>query len=45
MATIEPINRVAFELGPISVYWYGVIIGVGVFLGYMLANQQAKQGV
>lgn len=41
--TIEPLNPIAFELGPISVYWYGLLIGLGAFLGYLLANREAKK--
>ncbi len=33
MEKIEAIDRIAFELGPITVYWYGLIIGTGLFLG------------
>ena len=27
------INRIAFEIGPVTVYWYGIIICVGILLG------------
>ncbi|MGJ9385396.1 prolipoprotein diacylglyceryl transferase [Salipaludibacillus sp. CF4.18] len=43
IGTIEPLNRIAIELGPISVYWYGVLIGLGAFLGYLLANREMKK--
>lgn len=39
--TIEPLNRVAFELGPITVYWYGILIGIGVVLGYLMATRES----
>ncbi|QKS72269.1 prolipoprotein diacylglyceryl transferase [Paenalkalicoccus suaedae] len=40
---IQPLNPVAFELGPITVYWYGLLIGFGAFLGYLLANREMKR--
>lgn len=44
---IEPLNRVFLEIGPFfTIYWYGVIIGVGVLLGYLLATREAvKRGM
>ncbi|UQD50983.1 prolipoprotein diacylglyceryl transferase [Bacillus methanolicus] len=38
-----PINPIAFELGPISVHWYGIIIGLGALLGLYLAIQECKK--
>ncbi|MFK3935963.1 prolipoprotein diacylglyceryl transferase [Alkalihalobacillus sp. NPDC078783] len=38
---IQALNRVFFELGPITIYWYGVIIGLGVLLGYILASRES----
>ncbi|MGM0879117.1 MAG: prolipoprotein diacylglyceryl transferase [Bacillota bacterium] len=43
MDTIQPIERIAFEIGPITVYWYGIIIALGVFLGLYLATKEAKR--
>ncbi|ADU31814.1 prolipoprotein diacylglyceryl transferase [Evansella cellulosilytica] len=43
LATIQPLNPVAFELGPLTVYWYGLLIGVGAALAYLLANHEAKK--
>lgn len=43
MESIQRINRIAFEIGPLTVYWYGIIIGLGVLLGYMLATKEAKR--
>lgn len=42
-ATIQPLNPVAFEIGPLTVYWYGLLIGLGAFLGYLLVNHEAKK--
>ena len=35
------IDPVAFQLGPIAVRWYGVIIATGIVLAYWLANREA----
>ncbi|SDH20689.1 phosphatidylglycerol:prolipoprotein diacylglycerol transferase [Alteribacillus persepolensis] len=40
---IQPLDRVAFELGPLTVYWYGVIIGIGALLGFLIANREANK--
>lgn len=29
-----PINPIALQLGPLSVHWYGIIIGAGALLGF-----------
>ncbi|MFC0187454.1 prolipoprotein diacylglyceryl transferase [Fictibacillus aquaticus] len=42
-STIEPINRVALELGPLTIYWYGVIIGCGALLGLWLAVRESER--
>ncbi|MDQ0254571.1 phosphatidylglycerol:prolipoprotein diacylglycerol transferase [Evansella vedderi] len=41
--TIQPLNPVAFEFGPLTVHWYGLLIMMGAFLGYLLANHEAKR--
>ncbi|MGG5253443.1 prolipoprotein diacylglyceryl transferase [Neobacillus sp. SM06] len=43
MEKIQHLNRVAFELGPFTVYWYGIIIGTGVLLGWLLAQRESKK--
>ena len=43
MGNIQPLNRVAFEIGPLTVYWYGVIIGTGLLLGWLLATRETKK--
>jgi phosphatidylglycerol:prolipoprotein diacylglycerol transferase len=35
------INPVAFHLGPIPVNWYGLIIGFGILLAYLIAQREA----
>ena len=27
----QPLNPIAFHLGPLEVHWYGIIIGIGAF--------------
>lgn len=41
--TIEPLNRVMLELGPFTIYWYGVIIATGALLGIYLAMKEAER--
>ncbi|RYL95785.1 prolipoprotein diacylglyceryl transferase [Sporolactobacillus sp. THM7-4] len=41
--TIEPLNRVALQLGPVHIYWYGVIIAAGALLGLLLAMREGKR--
>ncbi|PLT29019.1 prolipoprotein diacylglyceryl transferase [Peribacillus deserti] len=41
--SIEPISKIAFELGPLSVHWYGIIIGTGVLLGLLLAMRESER--
>lgn len=40
---IEPIDRVAIDLGPIQLYWYGVIIIAGALLGLWLAMRESER--
>lgn len=40
-ANLLTINPVAFHLGPISVNWYGIIIGVGIIIAYFLAQRES----
>ena len=37
------LDRVFLELGPFTVYWYGVIIAFGAFLGVYLASKEADR--
>lgn len=39
----EAYNRVFLDLGPFTIYWYGVIIATGLFLGLYLANREANR--
>lgn len=40
---ITELNRVAFSLFDKEVYWYGILIGLGVFLGVLIAMHEAKR--
>ncbi|WP_067727116.1 prolipoprotein diacylglyceryl transferase [Oceanobacillus damuensis] len=37
------LDRVFLELGPFTIYWYGVIIAFGAFLGVYLATKEADR--
>lgn len=43
MLTLNYIDPIAFELGPISVRWYGIIIAAGILLGYFIAQASVKK--
>jgi len=40
---VTPINPVALALGPLSIRWYGVIIGFGAILAMLLAIREVKK--
>lgn len=43
---IQPIDPIAFSLGPIEVHWYGVIIGAAIALGlYIAIKESTKRGL
>lgn len=37
------INPIAFSIGPVDVYWYGILISTGVLLGLFIAMKQARR--
>lgn len=37
------VNRIAFSIFGIDVYWYGILIAVGVVLGFLYAMKRAKR--
>ena len=37
------IDPVAFALGPLTVNWYGIILGFGAFIGLLLAIREGKR--
>jgi len=41
--TIQPLNPIAFSLGPIDVHWYGIIIGSGLALALFLAIREGDR--
>jgi phosphatidylglycerol:prolipoprotein diacylglycerol transferase len=40
---MNTIDRVAIHIGSIQIYWYGIIIGLGVFLGLWLAMRESER--
>lgn len=40
---IKPFNRVAIDLGPIHIYWYGVLIISGILIGLWLAIRESER--
>lgn len=36
-------GHLVFQIGPVSVHWYGIIIGVGIILSYIYALREAKR--
>lgn len=43
MCQAEPYSRVFIQIGNIPIYWYGVIIAFGAFLGLLIANREADR--
>lgn len=39
----EALDRVFLQLGPLSIYWYGVIIAAGAYLGLWLAVRETER--
>lgn len=40
---IRPLNPIAFELGPLSVHWYGIIIGLGIAIALVIAVRESER--
>ena len=36
------INPTAINIGPLSIKWYGIIIAVGILIGYFIAQESLK---
>lgn len=43
MEDIQPIDPIAFSLGPIDVRWYGLIIGSGLILALIIAMREGNR--
>lgn len=41
--SVQPLDPVLLELGPITIYWYGVIIATGALLGIYLGMKEAER--
>ncbi|MBP0968602.1 MAG: prolipoprotein diacylglyceryl transferase [Oscillospiraceae bacterium] len=37
------INRVAFSIGGFEIYWYGILIALGMFIGVIVGQKNAKR--
>ncbi len=40
---VNPLSRVFLELGPVDIYWYGIIIATGAYLGLWLAMRESER--
>ncbi|MDD4075700.1 MAG: prolipoprotein diacylglyceryl transferase, partial [Eubacteriales bacterium] len=36
-------DRICFSIGPVNVYWYGVLMATGIVVAILLAMQEAKR--
>lgn len=43
LQSIEPIDRVAFKIGSLQVYWYGIIIGTAIAIGLWIAMREGER--
>ncbi|MCP8970614.1 prolipoprotein diacylglyceryl transferase [Ectobacillus ponti] len=43
LGSVPHLDRVFVQLGPFSIYWYGVIIGTGVLLALLLAVREGER--
>lgn len=43
IGSIQPLDRVFLEIGPLTIYWYGLLIGSGVLLGLWVATREADR--
>lgn len=41
--TIQPLDPIFIQIGPLAVHWYGVIIGMGVMIGLYLALRECAR--
>lgn len=43
LMNIQPLDPIAFSLGPLDIHWYGILIAGGMMLAYLLANYEANR--
>lgn len=43
LLNIQPLNPVIFELGPLAIRWYSMLILTGIVVAYLLANREGKR--
>lgn len=41
--SIDSLSRTAFKIGDFNIYWYGIFIALGAFLGVVLCLKEAKR--
>lgn len=40
---VDALSRIFIELGPFTIYWYGIIIATGAYLGLWLAMRESER--
>ncbi|MDF0728282.1 prolipoprotein diacylglyceryl transferase [Cytobacillus sp. S13-E01] len=40
---IQPLNPIVLDLGPLQIYWYGLIIGLGAMLALIFAVRESER--
>lgn len=43
MGALLAINPIAFNIGPLAVHWYGLILGLGAIVGMLIAMREGKR--
>jgi phosphatidylglycerol---prolipoprotein diacylglyceryl transferase len=43
MCTFEPYDRVFLDIGPLTIYWYGLIIATGAFVALLMAMREGDR--
>lgn len=43
LLTVQGFNPIALQLGPFSIHWYGVLIGLGIFTALYLGIREGKK--
>ncbi len=43
LGIVLELDRLAFSIGPLNVYWYGIIVVSGILLGYFYSNKRCRE--
>ena len=43
MAAVQALDPIAFKLGPLSVHWYGIILGTATLVGLWVAVREGRR--